>query len=255
MQKIAQSFVKAQKAFGPALKSSTNPHFRTKYADLSACVEAVIDALNDNGIALVQQTHDCDNGVIVETIFVHESGEMLSNGRLHVPDLLLTLGLLAAVLGLLMAAERTRLGTAWRMTGQDDVLTAAQGVSVARMRLLVAALAGGLAALGGGLYAHRTTYIEPALFDPMLGVHAVGYALLGGLGTALGPLLGVAIDLGLLDASRLFPGWRMVIFGGLVALFLRWRPRGLLDEVLVHRLGQWLRRRPPVQPSNPQTTP
>ena len=85
MQKIAQSFVKAQKAFGPALKSSTNPHFRTKYADLSACVEAVIDALNDNGIALIQQTHDCDNGVSVETIFMHESGEMLSTGRLHVP--------------------------------------------------------------------------------------------------------------------------------------------------------------------------
>ena len=85
MQKIAQSFVKAQKAFGPALKSSTNPHFRTKYADLSACVEAVIDALNDNGIALIQHTHDCDNGVSVETIFMHESGEMLSTGRLHVP--------------------------------------------------------------------------------------------------------------------------------------------------------------------------
>ena len=85
MQKIAQSFVKAQKAFGPALKSSTNPHFRTKYADLSACVEAVIDALNDNGIALIQQTHECDNGVSVETIFMHESGEMLSTGRLHVP--------------------------------------------------------------------------------------------------------------------------------------------------------------------------
>ena len=85
MQKIAQSFVKAQKAFGPALKSSTNPHFRTKHADLSACVEAVIDALNDNGIALIQHTHDCDHGVSVETIFMHESGEMLSTGRLHVP--------------------------------------------------------------------------------------------------------------------------------------------------------------------------
>jgi branched-chain amino acid transport system permease protein len=45
------------------------------------------------------------------------------------------------------------------------------------------------------------------------------------------------LDLGLLDASRLLPGWRMVIFGGLVALFLRWRPRGLLDEALVHRLS------------------
>jgi branched-chain amino acid transport system permease protein len=169
----------------------------------------------------------------------------------------LTLTVLAAVLVLLTVLERTRLGLAWRMTGQDDGLAAAQGVAINRMRLLVAAAAGGLAALGGGLYAHRTTYIEPALFDPMLGVHAVGYALLGGLGTAFGPLLGVVIDLGLLDASRLFPGWRMVIFGGLVALFLRWRPRGLLDEVLMHRLRQAFRRpvhpstRQPINPSGP----
>lgn len=85
MQKIASALVKAQKAFGPALKSSTNPHFRSKYADLSACVEAVIDALNDNGIMLMQQTHLCEDGVIVETTFIHESGEMLSGGKLHVP--------------------------------------------------------------------------------------------------------------------------------------------------------------------------
>lgn len=175
--------------------------------------------------------------------------------------LLLTLLVLAAVLGLLMAHERTRLGVGLRMVGQDDLLTASQGVPVERLRLLAAAAAGALAALGGGLYAHRTTYIEPALFDPMLGVHAVGYALLGGLGTALGPLLGVVLDLGLLDASRILPGWRMVVFGGLVALFLRWRPRGLLDEVLVHRISQatsrLLRSRSPNPPPtrNQQTTP
>ena len=85
MQKVSAALVKAQKAFGKALKSSTNPHFRSKYADLSACVEAVIDALNDNGIALMQQFHECDKGVIVETLFIHESGEQLSGGRLFVP--------------------------------------------------------------------------------------------------------------------------------------------------------------------------
>jgi hypothetical protein len=85
MKNIATALVKAQKAFGPALKSNTNPHFRSKYADLSACVEAVIDALNDNGIALVQQTHECEGGVMVETVFIHESGETLSSGKLHVP--------------------------------------------------------------------------------------------------------------------------------------------------------------------------
>lgn len=83
--KIAAALVKAQKEFGPALKSSTNPHFRSRYADLSACVEAVIDALNNSGIFLMQRLDQCESGVIVETVFVHESGETLSCGRLQLP--------------------------------------------------------------------------------------------------------------------------------------------------------------------------
>lgn len=85
MKNIATALVKAQKAFGPALKTATNPHFKSRYADLSACVEAVIGALNDNGIALIQKSYDCENGVMVETMFVHESGEMLECGILHFP--------------------------------------------------------------------------------------------------------------------------------------------------------------------------
>jgi hypothetical protein len=85
MDKISSALVKAQQAFGPALKTSTNPHFRSKYADLAACVEAVIDALNANGIAMTQRTHGCNDGVIVETIFIHESGEQISSGPFHVP--------------------------------------------------------------------------------------------------------------------------------------------------------------------------
>jgi len=83
--KIYGAFVKAQMAFAPALKTSVNPHFRSKYADLAACVEAVIDALNLNGIAMIQKTHPDERGVTVETIFIHESGESMSGGTLHVP--------------------------------------------------------------------------------------------------------------------------------------------------------------------------
>ena len=46
----------------------------------------MIDALNNNGVALIQQTHECSDGVIVETLFVHESGEVFSAGKLHVPS-------------------------------------------------------------------------------------------------------------------------------------------------------------------------
>lgn len=85
MKNIASALVKAQAAFGPALKDKTNPHFRSKYADLGACIDAVLDALNNNGIALLQQTRQDDTGVTVETMFLHESGEFLGCGPLHVP--------------------------------------------------------------------------------------------------------------------------------------------------------------------------
>lgn len=83
--KIYAAFVKAQRAFAPALKTSSNPHFKSKYADLSACVEAVIDGLNENGIGLIQRTYEDASGVTVETLFVHESGESMEGGKLHVP--------------------------------------------------------------------------------------------------------------------------------------------------------------------------
>ena len=83
--KAVAAFVKAQASFGAALKTSSNPHFKSRYADLSACVEAVIDGLHANGLALIQTSHPSDTGVAVETILVHESGGKISGGILHVP--------------------------------------------------------------------------------------------------------------------------------------------------------------------------
>jgi branched-chain amino acid transport system permease protein len=156
--------------------------------------------------------------------------------------LLYIYGVLAAVLAGLWLFERSRLGVAFRMIGSDEMLAKTSGINVTRYRLLAAAMGGALAGVGGGLYAHLTTYIEPRIFDIMLGVHALAYGLIGGLGTALGPLLGVFIDIGLLESTRLFSGYRMIVFGGLVAILLIFRPRGLLNEEAVHRIGSLWRK-------------
>jgi branched-chain amino acid transport system permease protein len=150
--------------------------------------------------------------------------------------LLLIYGLLVATLAGFMLIERSRLGVIFRMIGEDDVLAEINGIAVDRHKVLAAGIAGAVAGMGGGLYAHLTTYIEPRIFDVMLGVHSLAYGLIGGLGTAFGPLLGVLIDIGLLESIRVFAGYRMIIFGGLVALLLIVRPRGLLDEVAVHHI-------------------
>jgi hypothetical protein len=85
MNNIAPAFIKAKRAFGPALKDKTNPAFRSKYADLGACIDAVEDALLANGIAFIQETFEDATGVTVETVFLHESGEERRCGKLHVP--------------------------------------------------------------------------------------------------------------------------------------------------------------------------
>jgi len=150
--------------------------------------------------------------------------------------LALILALLALTLVVLALFERSRRGIAVRAAGTDPTLARLLGTEVPRLRVRVAAAAGAIAGLGGGLYAHLNTYIEPQLFDVMLGVHALAYGLIGGLGSVFGPLIGVVFDIGFLEATHAFDRWRMVVFGGAVALLLIWRPRGLLDEATVRRV-------------------
>ena len=151
-------------------------------------------------------------------------------------------GVLLLVLFCMVLIERSPLGMIFRMLGQDPLLTRVQGLNPVRYKVTAAILAGFIAGLGGTLYAHSFTYIEPQMFNIMLGVHSLAYGLIGGLGTVLGPLLGVAIDIGFLESVRVIQGYRMIVFGGLVALMLIFMPRGILDENRVYRLKNAVRR-------------
>lgn len=75
---IYAALAAAQLAMGPALKTANNPHFKTKYADLSAVVEACLEALNVHGIAVIQPTIQEDGSHYVETRLLHVGGETLS---------------------------------------------------------------------------------------------------------------------------------------------------------------------------------
>ena len=68
-----------------ATKSANNPHFKSKYADLGAVIDAVKPALIKHGLFFTQRSHPAENGVSVETVLHHEGGEELSLGTLYVP--------------------------------------------------------------------------------------------------------------------------------------------------------------------------
>lgn len=77
--KIAPALLEAQKKIGAAKKGSVNPFFHSNYADLGSVMEACKDILNENGILVLQPIGSDENGVYVETVLLHESGEYISD--------------------------------------------------------------------------------------------------------------------------------------------------------------------------------
>lgn len=75
---IAAALAAAQSEMGKAIRESTNPHFRSKYADLGNVMDACLPALNKNGIALIQPVGQDETGTYVDTILIHTSGEWLA---------------------------------------------------------------------------------------------------------------------------------------------------------------------------------
>lgn len=74
---FAKAFAKAQAAMGDVLKGSDNAHFKTKYADLGAVVEATLPALNGAGFSVLQPPSFDGETVRVSTLILHESGQWM----------------------------------------------------------------------------------------------------------------------------------------------------------------------------------
>jgi hypothetical protein len=77
--KIAPALLKAQRKIGGAIKGASNPFFKSKYADLGAVMEACKEALNEEGILVLQPVISEEGIDYVETVLVHESGEYISS--------------------------------------------------------------------------------------------------------------------------------------------------------------------------------
>jgi hypothetical protein len=68
-----------------ATKAANNPHFKTKYADLGAVIDAVKPALIKHGLFFTQHPEPSEEGVTVETMIHHSGGQSMSLGKLYVP--------------------------------------------------------------------------------------------------------------------------------------------------------------------------
>lgn len=82
---LSAALVDALAEIGGAAKGKINPHFKSKYADISSVIDAIKPVLARHGLGFTQHSQPSETGVIVETVVHHRSGDRLGLGALFVP--------------------------------------------------------------------------------------------------------------------------------------------------------------------------
>ena len=81
--KIAVALLKVQQTMKSVTKDSTNPYYKSKYADINSFLDVAVPALNANGIILLQPASHDERGHLVETFLMHDSGEFIASEPMH----------------------------------------------------------------------------------------------------------------------------------------------------------------------------
>ncbi len=152
----------------------------------------------------------------------------------------LVLGFAAATWIAAFLIEGSRWGFAWRAMKDDVVAARSLGVRVFPSKMAAAAISGFFTGMGGAIYAQYVGYIDPdSVMALDLSILIPLPAVLGGVGTLWGPLVGAAVLIPVSELSRSYLGGSgrggdLMIYGALIMVVALMRPQGL-----VSLLGGW----------------
>ena len=144
----------------------------------------------------------------------------------------LVLGFVVCAAGVTAWLRHSRYGAQLQAVRDNEDAARAVGIDPKAVKLLAITLSGGFMGAGGAFYVQVFQYIDPAIaFGPTTSVEALVAAIVGGMGTLWGPVLGALVLHALAELTRnLFgalPGLNMVVYGAVLVLIVMFLPRGL----------------------------
>ncbi len=155
----------------------------------------------------------------------------------RVPYYYTMLAVLAACILFMYWLANSRVGLFLRAIREDEEAAAARGVDVVRYKVLTFVLTSMIAGLAGTFFAHYVTILTPnIMIIPQMGL-VIAMAIIGGVESLLAAALGgMIIQVGL-EVLREFGAWRLVIFGALLVITLRFARNGLLAPIFQRLSG------------------
>jgi branched-chain amino acid transport system permease protein len=141
------------------------------------------------------------------------------------------LAVLAGCLAFMYWLVSSRIGMFLRAIREDEEAAAARGVDVVRYKVLAFALTGMIAGLAGAFYGHYVTIISPNMMVLSQMGLVMAMAIIGGVENLIAAAIGGILIQVSLEVLREFGSWRLVIFGALLMIILRFARNGLLAPV------------------------
>ena len=153
---------------------------------------------------------------------------------------------LVVVLFLVWRLTKGRLGAAWAAIRQDELAALSQGINVARYKMIAFVLSAILAGFGGALESHLQTFIDPG--DQQYGVtravQILSFAVLGGSGHFLGPVVGALLVTSLPWIFLQAQNYINIVTGLFLIAVIVFRPKGIVGRggLAIIRPWWWPRR-------------
>jgi branched-chain amino acid transport system permease protein len=171
-------------------------------------------------------------------VYVPFKAESLINLQFRISKLpwhYVALGFAAVAWLIAWIVEGSRWGYVWRAVKDDVTAARSLAVRVFPSKMAAAAISGGLTGIGGAIFAQYVGYIDPdSIMAGNLSILIALPAVLGGVGTLWGPLIGAAVLIPLSELSRSYLGGSgsgidLMIYGALIMLVAVARPQGLVS--------------------------
>ena len=144
-------------------------------------------------------------------------------------DVYLLYGVLIVLIIAFIFVGRSRLGRAMEAMREDETAAGVMGVNIPRYKLAALVVSAMLAGLAGCLSAHLSSFIGPNEYGFEEATTILSFALLGGIGTPLGPVAGATILTLLPEVLRFLADYRLMINGAIIVIAILFMPRGLLS--------------------------
>ncbi|HEY8797093.1 MAG TPA: branched-chain amino acid ABC transporter permease [Candidatus Dormibacteraeota bacterium] len=185
-------------------------------------------------------------GVILNLPITGEGLGLKNDNADPLGGIYLVLVSLAVVLFVVWRLTKGRLGAAWAAIRQDELAALSQGINVARYKMIAFVLSAILAGFAGALEAHLQTFVDPS--DQQYGVtravQVLTFAVLGGSGHFLGPVVGALVVTSLpwvFDQAR---DYINIVTGVFLIAVIVFRPQGIVGRggLAIVRPRWWPRR-------------